>query len=636
MSGRETLLRCVFPKLAAASRIVVVAGVAVVTLACAGPAEAAAVPVTTYHYNNLRTGWDQAETLLTPAAVAGSGFGLLGQVTLDQQVDGQPLFLPGQQIAGGVYDVVYVATEGDTVYAIDAHTGAILVSRNLGTPVSVANLPGQCNSNSSTVGIASTPVIDPATGILYVMALTAENGTQVYRLHALDDDSLADRVPPVIVSAAAPLANGKVIAFDAAFQRQRPALLLTSGTVYAGFGSYCDMGTNVSRGWVLGWQAGTLAPLAGKLIDRRSRSPNTYFMSSVWMAGYGIASDDKGALYFSTGNSDPSGSSYGSPVNLSESVIRLSADLTTIQGHYTPSAQPKMDQFDGDLGSGGVMLVPPLVPHGPALAVIGGKWDNLYLLNRDHLSAAPGIYPNSGCWCGPSYFAAADGVGRVVTSMGHNIQVWRVLTTPSASLVQESTGPYVVSGGDPGFLTTISSNGTTPATTIIWAVPHPDTNDTNHVVKLMAFDPGQGAAQVFSAPAGSWPYAANADANLVPLVANGRVFVASYGQLSIFGLTGHALAYKTPAAPQAAAADTRYELHGTVVSVAGSLLSMRLRDGDVATVDIAAAAKSFRLAQPAPGRAILVRGDRTDPGGHLLATAVLPAKDIPQLWAADR
>ena len=130
----------------------------------------AEVQVTTYHNNALRTGWNAAEKSLTSSVVGGFTFGLLHQVALDDQVDAQPLLVTGLSIGGAKHDVVYVATEGNTIYAIDAASGAILVHANLGTPVSISQLPGGCNNNGNNVGIDSTPVIDLTSQTLYVIA----------------------------------------------------------------------------------------------------------------------------------------------------------------------------------------------------------------------------------------------------------------------------------------------------------------------------------------------------------------------------------------------------------------------------------------------------------------------------------
>ena len=115
-------------------------------------------------------------------------------------------------------------------------------------------------------------------------------------------------MPSVVISASHTLTNGALFAFNATYQRQRPALLESNGNVYAGFGSFCDYAGSNSRGWLLGWQSGNLTPLpANRLNDMLFTSPDTFFLSSIWMSGYGLAADSSGNIYFVTGNSDYSG-----------------------------------------------------------------------------------------------------------------------------------------------------------------------------------------------------------------------------------------------------------------------------------------------------------------------------------------
>ena len=203
-------------------------------------------PVTTYHYNNSRTGWNSSETILTPANVNSTTFGVLKTVALDHQVgrstasrsERQDHCRPHQ----GVHTVVYVATEGNTIYAIDGNSGTILLSPNFGKPVS---MPLGCNNNGPNVGINSTPAIDPAEGLLYVIVYNQAASGPAYFIHALDLGSLTDKVAPRQITGSHALSNGSVYTFNATVQRQRPGLLVANGNVYAGFGSFCDFATNL-------------------------------------------------------------------------------------------------------------------------------------------------------------------------------------------------------------------------------------------------------------------------------------------------------------------------------------------------------------------------------------------------------
>ncbi len=514
--------------------------------ASSAPRAVAQVAVTTYHYDNDRTGWNYNESILTPANVDKSTFGVLQSVTLDDQVDAQPLVVPGVLITAGNYqgthDVVYLATENNTVYAIDVHSGTILLSANFGTPV---RYPLGCNNNGPNVGINSTPVIDPSSNILYVMVYTQGESGPTYTLHALSLGSLTDSVTPQVVTASHTLTDGSTFNFNATYQRQRPALLLANGSIYAGFGSFCDLGANLSRGWLLGWTAGSLAPFpSNQLDDLQATDSGSFFLSSIWMSGYGPATDDEGNILFVTGNSDPD--TYDGVTNIQESVVKISSTLTTVLDLFTPDNQVSLDEGDVDFGSGGVLVLPDQPGSIPHLAVAAGKYGTMFLMNEDDLGGySPnannvlGTYGISGCWCGESYYVdPIDGLGRVVSSGGYNAEVWRVQTSPSVGLTLVASS-LSLSGGpqDPGFFTSVSSNGTTNP--IIWALSRP-INTTKAPISLYAFNPDGGKKEtaikkLYKANAGNWPNLTG-NSNLVPVVANGQVFVASNKQLKIFGL----------------------------------------------------------------------------------------------------
>jgi hypothetical protein len=486
------------------------------------------IAVTTYHYDNNRTGWNKNETALTPAKVGTPSFGWLRTVALDDQVDAQPLVVPGVLITvgqfQGTHDVVYVATEHNTVYAIDVHSGIVLLRRSLGPPVP---LPLGCMNNGPNVGINSTPVIDLASKTLYVMVYMLVAGPE-YRLYALDLGSLSNKVAPKLVTASHTLTNGTTFNFNATYQRQRPGLLLANGSIYAGFGSFCDLSANVSRGWLLGWTAGSLAPFpSNQLLDQQPTSPDSFFLSSIWMSGYGLATDDAGNILFVTGNSDYSGSTYDGVTNIQESVVKVSPTLTTVLDLFTPKNQATLDQFDADFGSGGVLVLPDQPGPKPHLAVAAGKAGMMFLMNEDNLGGySPtanhvlGSYGVGHCWCGQSYFVdPVDGWGRVVSSGGRLVEAWKVQTSPEAALIRVATSPSIGGAQNPGFFTTISSHGN--ANPIIWAISHPP-NTKAAPISLFAFDPESGTTmkELFKGTAGAWPNLGG-NSNLVPVVANG-------------------------------------------------------------------------------------------------------------------
>ena len=310
-------------------RLGVLAGVACVLSVMCGqfpphPVPIPKIAVTTYHYDNLRSGWNSHELVLNPTLRGKSPapapqvleFGLLRQVTLDDTVYAQPLVVPDLAIAGGKHDVVYVVTENNTVYAIDADRGEILLNRNLGPAVP---RPWGCANNGSQVGIESTPVIDLAHNAMYLISYTMFPWFgPMYLLHAIDLSTLKDQAgSPVFVSATHKLTDCSTFSFNAADHRQRAALLFEGGNIYAAFSSWCDL--SPARGWLLGWRTPALQPLAANFLTNTSPVSAANKLSTIWMSGYGLAAV-AGHLYFSTGNSpDPTATSpddtYSAPHN---------------------------------------------------------------------------------------------------------------------------------------------------------------------------------------------------------------------------------------------------------------------------------------------------------------------------------
>ncbi|MGH6850345.1 MAG: hypothetical protein ACREDD_07860 [Methylocella sp.] len=547
--------------LSIAARIIATAafllGASFAALAQSGPG------VVTHHNDFRRTGWNAAETILTPAALslASNNFGVIATVNnLDDTPEAQPLVVPNVQITcppsqtivtcqtglSGVYDVVYVATVANTVYAINADNGQILLQRNFGTQIACG-------------GIKSTPVIDPVSGTMYVMIHTFESGTSqpYFTLHALKVGTLMDSVTAASITdinTTHTLTDGTVYGIDGKLNCQRSALLLVGGNIYAGFrgnefltGSPPHLASGPTRGWLLGWTASTLAPLPPLLTDAEATAANSMFLSSIWMSGSGIASDGTN-LYFSTGNSDYSGTSYNSVNNIEESVVKVTPNLT-IASIFTPSNFAALDAADLDLGAGGVLVI----PHSP-LVVDVGKDGRMFLLNSASLGGyTPGgpdhvldMQNIGGCWCAPSYFMGPDGIGRVVSSGGNSVMTWEIVQSGSPStphLVQEGVGQISASNEDPGFFTSVSSNGVAANHSgIIWAVGRPGPAAGSTAVTLYAFDATavSGTLPLLGQyPAGTWTLSTNA--NIVPVVAKGKVYVASSagagaGTLTIFGL----------------------------------------------------------------------------------------------------
>ncbi len=617
--------------------------------------------VLTYHNDSRRNGWNQTENTLTAANVTANSFGLVVQVgpdVLDEQIDAQPLVVTQQNVENfGTRNVVYVVTAANSVYALDAWSGQKLVSVNLGK--GVPN-PQGCDNNSATVGITGTPVIDRQTQTLYLISYTLEAGQPAYKLHALGLSNLAEKPgSPKVIAAAQKLGNQTEFAFDAAFQRQRAALLLSNGNIYAGFASFCDFKAGNSRGWVLGWNAATLAPLnASELTNRRTDTLTaicTYpgnqpcYLSSVWMSGYGLSADAAGNIFFSTGNTAPG--TYDGVLNIGESIVKFAPNLAMLD-LFTPSNVNILDKNDTDLGSGGVMVLPDLsaqsVPH---LAVAAGKDGRLFILNRDRLGGfhtpdIPHNVPIDHCLCGPAFFEGADGKPRVVTSGGQTLRTWTLDTSKSPELAIDGSGTIKKSAQAGGFFTSISSNGKQPGSAIIWAVGRVTKGPDGKIDKrltLYAFNARASNNQLpllWSDVAGNWQSLDNSS-DVVPTVANGMVYVASYRQLSIFGLKrpqppavaaeAHALVAAAAPVPEPVSGPTYW---GTVAKVEGTRLQLTLRTGKTLEVDVAPAIKAGHARIVGAGSAARVSG-KMGPDGVFEADYMWRVYD-PAMWGQDR
>ncbi len=642
----------------------------------------AQVPVYTHHYDTMRTGWNSHETTLTATPFPAS-FGVLSTLTFDDQIDAQPLIVPAPISPGVWHDVIYVATESNTVYAIDATTGATLLKRNLGAPVPA---PVGCTNSGPNIGITSTPVIDLAAHAIYVIAYV--NGSPpTYQLHALELNTLNDLVNPpngVQVTASHTLTDGSTFTFNAAVQRQRPALLKLNGIVYAGFGSFCDFNANVTRGWLLGWNAsslGALTPLAAnQLNETRTTDPGVtppFFVDSIWMSGSGLVGAGSD-VFFTTGNSDcniyaspiqcPSKTTNDGITNIQESVVRLrlqGQSTPQIVGIFTPPDVLTLDGADTDMGSGGVLMFPTRNTTHPYLVAAAGKLGRLFLLDPQSMNTGPlDQHDNNSCWCAPSYFVGSDGVNRVVTSQGAVsgdnvsnqglVRTWQVQLSPSPQLVLEGSST-ISSGQDSGFFTTVSSNGTKPGSAIIWAVGRPTGAGANPAaITLYAFagaaNSDKSLTQLYSAVAGAWP-SSTGNANIVPVVSDGKVYVASAytdssgvtrGQLNIFGIcpstgcTGNPLTGKV--APTAGPQAGQHATSGTVLAVSGNMLTVKTRTGKSATVDASQAIASRHVGTPLrAGVAITAQGSEITGTGALVAQSIVRAKGASGgLWPADR
>lgn len=620
--------------------------------------------VLTYHGDNFRTGWFSSETALTASNVNAQSFGLLQTVPLDGRVDAEPLVALQQTIDNqGVHDVVYVATENNSVYALDAENGSTLWQRNFGTPVPDSYKSGDDNVYP-VMGILGTPVIDRTVNAMYVVADVYNGSTDAFQLHAISLSNGNDFGRPVTIQLSAKLQNGTTWTFNSKYQLQRAGLLEANGEIYVSFGSNGDINPNISRGTMIRFNAASLTRVNGGITDRLGSNSSTYYLSSIWQSGYAPASDAGGDVYFATGNSDPGHPSYTATGNRPESVIRVSGDLKGVRGSFTTYNYFQLDQGDSDLGSGGTLVLPDQAGNIPHLAVAGGKDGRAFLLNRDHLGGytqggpdkVVQTFSSGGCWCGPAYFVGSDGIPRVVTGGRNGVTSWKLQTSPSTQVVFDSTtGSGAVNGlpDNGGSVPVISSNGTTTGSAIVWFVQKPASSSDQNPgtpVTLHAYAASNLGQQLVSIQAGTWTHADNSNANLVPTVANGMVYVASNQQLQIFGLFSAHAGAKTvgrkplppsePAvitcppeiSPLQAADGMRagvQEFRGTVCKLTGNQLQVALPGQRSISVVVAEALAHHRTPLLSPGRPIKIRAT-IDGNGVAHAQRISHAYAIPE------
>ena len=499
----------------------------------------AQVSVTTYRNSLARTGDNTNETVLTRANVNPEQFGKLFLLPVDGQVYAQPLYLPSLTISGKIHNVVFVATEHDSVYAFDADSG----SSSNQSPLWQVSLTGagettatvsdvlNCSSISPEVGITGTPVIDPSTNTLYVVATSARDTHIVHRLHALDVTTGAERPgSPVIITASVPgsgdgfFSSSSTVEFHPDFHKNRAGLLLLNGTVYTSWGSYCD--SLAYHGWIIAYDAKDLRQVAAF-----NATPNAY-QGSFWMGGAAPAADVEGNIYAISANGRFDANANG--VNFGNSLLKLTSSGLNLLDYFTPFNQNDLNRNDIDLGSSGAVLLPDAassVAH-RHLLVSAGKEGRIYLIDRDRMgrfqaggddqivqSLNGAIGPLFG---GPAYFnntlyfaAAFDTLKAFSLSDGH------MATFP----MSQSSQRFGYAGAVPA----VSANGA--ADGIVWAV------EGSLGGTLRAYDASNLAIELYDSQINSsrdalgsfLPFSA-------PVIANGRVYVGAANALVVFGL----------------------------------------------------------------------------------------------------
>jgi outer membrane protein assembly factor BamB len=491
----------------------------------------AQVSVLTQHNDNLRDGVNASETVLTPANVNASQFGLLFKVSVDDQVFAQPLVDSSVSIAGATHSVVYVATSNNSVYAFDAVTGAPYWHVNLGTAFTIQDGGYTCQDILNTAGIMSTPVIEPANNTIYVVAKTYVNGTSAHKLHALSLATGAEQAgSPVTLQASG---------FSSLDENQRPALLLANGNIYFSFAGHCDQGS--WKGITFAYNASTLVQVG---VFNASPSDNG---NGIWQSGNGAAADSAGNIYWVTGNG-----AWDGATNFSETMLKAGPNLSLADWH-TPSDYASLDSGDIDLSSSG-----PLLLSGTNLMLAGGKAGVLNLVNTGdmgHLGDANAV----------QVWQATSSHIHSLNYFNSNLYMWgqsdylKVFKFNGTTFNPTPTYTGTLQAiGHPGASLSISANGTTNG--ILWAA----TNSQGQAGGLGAWHMTEpGILYAYSVPSMTalWNNEQNPtrdDCNnyakfTPPTIANGRVYLASFGtaqtnsgQLCAYGELGAA---STPLIP---------------------------------------------------------------------------------------
>ncbi len=414
-----------------------VLGIAALVLPALSDPASAQVSVLTQHNDNFRDGVNAGETVLTPENVNASQFGMLFKLAVDDQVFAQPLIASRVTIAGGVHNVLIVATANNSIYAFDADSGTLYWHVNFGTPMSKSVSTWNCNDVLGSSGIMSTPVI--ANGRLYVVAQTYIGGTSVHALHALDITTGADAAgSPVQIQAPE---------FVSLAQMERPSLLYANNSIYFSVASHCDNGN--WKGFTFAYDAASLAQTG---VFDASPDDNG---GGIWHSGNGDAADPLGNVFVVTGNGG-----WDGMTNFGETVLKTSPTLA-LEDWYTPSNWNDLNGGDADLTASG----PLLLPNANAL-VAGGKDGYLRLVNTTDLG-------HLGDNTAQSWQATSSHIHSLVY-YNSNLYMWgqsdylRVFHFNGTTF---ATSPSFVGNlqalGHPGGTLSISANG--GANAILWA-----------------------------------------------------------------------------------------------------------------------------------------------------------------------
>jgi hypothetical protein len=528
------------------------AKLSVTAMPASGPT---ASDVVTFKNDVGRTGQYLVEATLTPTSVNSTSFGLLRQLNVDGKVDAQPLFLSQLTIGVAAHNVVFVATEHDSVYAFDADSGTPLWQVSL---LATGEKPGDgmgCGQVVPDIGVTATPVIDRTAGpngAIYLVAMSFDQASKYHhRLHALDITTGAELFNgPSEIAATFPN-NAGTTTFEAAKYAERAALLQANGLIYTAWTSHCDSAPY--SGWVIAFDQTTLArtsvvnvaPNSGVALTGVPASDNNNYSTNgpaIWMSGDGPGADAAGNVYFLTGNGRfettlnsngfPSLGDYG---NSFVKVTRSGANLA-VADYFASFDAVHLSAGDTDLGSGGEMLLPDLTDGTSAvkhLVVGAGKTGNIYVVDRDNMGKFDAVKNNvwqeidgqlgGAIFSSPAYYNGNLYYGAAgATLEAFSIAAAKVSETPTSQSATIFTRP----GTSPA----VSANGATNA--IVWA--HENTSPA----VLHAYDATNLAHELYNSnqATGARDQFGPGNKFITPTIAGGKVFVGTTNSVAVFGL----------------------------------------------------------------------------------------------------
>ncbi|WP_162601370.1 chitobiase/beta-hexosaminidase C-terminal domain-containing protein [Occallatibacter savannae] len=516
------------------------------------------VPVLTWRYDQTHAGQNTSETALTTTNVNPSSFGKLFSVKVDSTVYPQPLYVPNLKMSDGqTHNVLFVETSNDSMYAFDADSNGgsnaspiwkvSLAATDHGAASGATAIPWQDTGSpdvAPTIGITGTPAIDSSTNTMYVVSNTKENGNYFARLHAFDITSGAERSgsPVEIKATVAGTGNGSSggqLSFSPLWENQRPALALYNGFVYIGFAAHGDNGN--WHGWLFSYNASTLAQKAVLCL-----SPNSYG-AGIWASGAGLPIDNGasgGRMFIVTGNGPRTAPPFTASTSYGESVVAFSLANGNITptDEFTPYNYQTLNNSDWDLGSGGMLMIPDQQGAHPHVALIAGKEGRITVLDRDNLGGfasgassntnalqdISGLIPQAkGFWSTAAYWN-----GQIYLWAENNVPMMFKMNTGVMDVEPDSKSPITSAWPSPTF--SLSSNGTQNG--IAWAV-RSDQFNTNGPAVLYAWDANDLTKTIFESDTNAARDSAGpANRYSVPVVTNGKVYVAARGEIDVYGL----------------------------------------------------------------------------------------------------